>query len=349
MSYLPSIIRHGALLGLLGVISIGTVGCELDSPVARTEPAEVAQPAPTSAMTPEAEATLVSQIVNAPNPNNPLIEQLKGEWHSGNPQDPIILFKPNGQVFFVDATQGEATQAEFSPTRLIKDTSTQLSSPSSEGGPIRLALEVEFRLNTTTTPMQADFTLPGSTEPVKAILELTPGGELRIAEALDTSQPRPTSFDEGTVVYSRVSATAELPADAQILPQRSGTGETALAQSPNPEDAKLLMAALNRAQQAYYQEKKQFTPDFKELALGNLEDTEQYKYQVLFQSKRYVVMSATARREKLKSYLAVVLADSSITLPYLCESEANSVETPSPRNIDVIQGFRCPAGMQEVS
>ncbi len=102
-------------------------------------------------------------------------------------------------------------------------------------------------------------------------------------------------------------------------------------------EAKNNIAALNRAQQAYYLEYQDFTEDFSQLGVGIKNPSENYEYSI-HATPFAVIQYATPRNKKLKGYVAVLfpivqldneMRCEDITKEIACETQFPSTTRPA--------------------
>lgn len=115
------------------------------------------------------------------------------------------------------------------------------------------------------------------------------------------------------------------------------------------------VGSMNRAQEAFYIENNQFTPDFNKLGLGLKQETENYTYSIVaIDYKRIVQHIALAKIEGLKSYIGITYAtnigstNEMTTMAKICESIQPTREMP-PKPLLSGNEFSCPTGFADLS
>ncbi len=121
-------------------------------------------------------------------------------------------------------------------------------------------------------------------------------------------------------------------------------------------EARNNVGTFNRALQASYLEKNEFTSSKADLGLGIPDETENYKYTInVIDKKQMVQVIATSKQEGLKSYLGTVslikINNQSATQAIACESiQPTTATPPRPSNAGRDSGTpTCPDGYRDLS
>jgi hypothetical protein len=204
-----------------------------------------------------------------------------------------------------------------------------------------LAAQVfQYRLYPNTQPIGIDLILPGG-EVVATILELTDSGQMRFQMAgTAPGQPRPTAFTPAADVFSKISDDTNLPAE---IVER---------------DTEEIMSRLASAQRTYHLEFDTFASELEPLSTEVPAETEDYSYAVVPQGDgtQSVMMTATAKREDLRSYTSAVYMVPNdrnflISVAAVCATDTPSStppampETPASPDKDAIV---CPPGSTQL-
>lgn len=260
---------------------------------------------------------------NSSSPNELAPEaKLRGQWQTKNPLSGKVLtfiFAPEGKLYIQLPTTSKPTAQEF-------------------GYRIKAA-----------QPMQLDILFPGTDQVVKTIFEFTPTGEMRLQIAgTNPGDPRPSGFRPDATLLQKVSEVTTLPPDVEVQ-----TIQMQLLQAQQKE-GKIILASMNRAQQAYHLENNKFATTISELGLGIKPETDNYRYQIIAQkdSTGSVMMTATAKRSELRSYTGAVFAvktqdnQDTLTIAGICETDKPSTTPPAmPKTpSDAEAKIECPAG-----
>jgi type II secretory pathway pseudopilin PulG len=126
------------------------------------------------------------------------------------------------------------------------------------------------------------------------------------------------------------------------------------ANKAKQSEAKTNTGSINRAQQAYFLEKNQFSQKIDDLGLGIKSETTNYNYQITVAEKDMTVATATAKVDGLKSYtgavslVQIVAIGENTTIAILCESDAATKTAPSSP-ILVNNSLQCPSGSSDPS
>ena len=122
-------------------------------------------------------------------------------------------------------------------------------------------------------------------------------------------------------------------------------------------EARTSVGSLNRAQQAYFVEREQFSPTIADLQLGMTEETEQYHYSITQTRADLTVQAAVPKRDDLMTYLGMVYLQAdeatgeAVTVAVLCVSNLPATPIPTipaqaslPSDADDLGGRSCPEG-----
>ena len=113
------------------------------------------------------------------------------------------------------------------------------------------------------------------------------------------------------------------------------------ANKAKQSEAKHYIASMNKGQQDYYAEMAEFSNNISDLGLGIKSETENYSYNISkVNYSRYVISTATAKNEQLKSYSGIVYLDDNTTTSMICETEEPSLTAPT----DFEDVYVCPSG-----
>ena len=84
------------------------------------------------------------------------------------------------------------------------------------------ALELNYRINPSTRPMQLDI-ISTNNQAAQTIFEFTPDRKLRLQlQGANAGRPRPTSFTPNATVFEKVSEVTSLPANTRIVRPQNG-------------------------------------------------------------------------------------------------------------------------------
>ncbi len=110
-------------------------------------------------------------------------------------------------------------------------------------------------------------------------------------------------------------------------------------------EARAYLSSINKVQQAYYVENGEFSDNILDLGLGLNSETANYSYDIsIINSSPYVISTATAKDEQLKSYSGIVYLKDSRTQTMICETDKPSSTAP-----DDFESFdRCPSGSSKL-
>ncbi|MEL6458602.1 MAG: type IV pilin-like G/H family protein [Cyanobacteria bacterium J06641_2] len=167
--------------------------------------------------------------------------------------------------------------------------------------------------------------------------------------------PRPAYRDKIAydIPLEKVSNRTTLPAGTEIIPL--GDAGKKQADRELNKEAKTVVGAMNRAQQAYYLENAKFSTEFNKLGLGMSKKTEHYTYRIVPQSSKSVMNIGRAKRRGLSSYIGLVYltkasSGETVTLAKICETDNNLSRLPRmpriPRNSS--EEISCPRGFIDV-
>ena len=113
------------------------------------------------------------------------------------------------------------------------------------------------------------------------------------------------------------------------------------ANKAKQSEAKHYIASMNKGQQDYYAEMAEFSNKISDLGLEIKSETENYSYNISkVNYSRYVISTATAKNEQLKSYSGIVYLDDNTTTSMICETEEPSLTAPT----DFEDVYVCPSG-----
>ncbi len=269
---------------------------------------------PTTAPTPA-----VSQPANSS--EDAIIKKLVGQWENkdSSGQNISFIFTADGKMFLIMGF-GEKS----------------------------VAYPLKYQINSTPNPMYLDITLPDNPKPVLTIFDFTADGQMRLQiQGTNPGQPRPTKFSADISLFKKVSDNATLPKNVEIL----DPSQEKPANNPQSE-AKQIVGAMNRAQQAYFLENGKFAKTIQELQIGIESTTENYRYRIVSQGKnnQSVVQTATAKKPDLKSYTGIVfirkIKGETLTNTAICETVKPATQAPAIPKIPTkaSQGVQCPAG-----
>jgi hypothetical protein len=216
------------------------------------------------------------------------------------------------------------------------------------------ALEFKYQINSKTQPTQLDFFYDSNAqEKALTILEITQDNSLKIQlEGLNPNQPRPTTFAPNATIFTRISNSTTLPANAVIYKPLEQIAKAYQV------EAQTNVASINRSQMAYRFEKNRFATTFDQLAIGNLTgksraQTSNYSYK-LFGRKDRAYVTAAAKTKGLKSYVGATFLyrnsqKQSVMSRIICETEKPTQTPPKfPKFVGGQDPIRCAAGSKSV-
>jgi type II secretory pathway pseudopilin PulG len=129
---------------------------------------------------------------------NDVAKRLQGQWQTrpaSGGQSIRFVFGPQNKLFII-----------FPPN----------------SGQQAQALELNYRINPATRPMQLDI-ISTNNQAAQTIFEFTPDRKLRLQlQGANTGRPRPTSFTPNATIFEKVSETTSLPANMRIVRPQNG-------------------------------------------------------------------------------------------------------------------------------
>ncbi len=297
-----------ALLSGLGFALLGVTACQ---PTAKT-------PTANQAVTPANVAASPQTIPDSvPSPRADVQQKLEGEWREQelmqNQQGPSLWFADNGKAYIISDVDGK-----------------------------KVATETNYRLNTSTKPMQIDIA-PGTNASMLGIFEFSADGKLRI----DGGEVRPAQFSDRATLHQKISPQAQLPRNVQVTSQVMSdvaqANRVALATTLSTQGQRMLQA-LNRNQQEIYQAHQRFAGTMAELGFGLPGESDHYTYAILTRGDRHVIMSAQSKRPDLKSFTSVLLAQTPQQMAVvICETSQPTAPVIDEAIVSP-EKFQCPAG-----
>lgn len=251
-------------------------------------------------------------------------KKLLGQWQGAgqNGQQQTLIFNSEGKLFILP-----------------------------EGVKPPVALEMKYKLNPGTKPMQIDLIVNDQTK-VQTIFEFPGDKELRLQlEGLSPQTPRPGEFSAQASVLKKTAETTTLPADVKVE-----SLESQLKKAQSAEGIQYT-SGLMKAQESYQSKNGKFAKDVKELGLGGNPETANYKYEIVPQSdsSKSVAILAQAKNPELFSYTGVIfiLKDSGKNVPVgqICITEKPSTSSPSVPKApaDKSTPIQCPAGSKPIN
>lgn len=181
-------------------------------------------------------------------------------------------------------------------------------------------------------------------------LILTPQGKAYFIPP-EYSYSKKVAYD---IPLEKVSNRASLPVGTEVIPL--GDMGKKQADRERNEEAKTIIGAMNRAQQAYYAENNKFATQFNKLELSLSQETEHYNYRIVPQSSRSVMNVSQAKRRGLSSYVGLVYLakdSSGETLAFAKRCETNKVLSRPPRMPRIprnsLEGIKCPSGFKALT
>ena len=301
---------------------------KIDSPKPVITPSPAAKPA----QPPTAPAQVVAPAQpTAPTAGktDPIVQQLLGQWKTKQPinGDTLsLIFAPDGKCFLMFSSGTGKTAAT----------------------------EIQYKVDSAPKPMHIDFVLPEGSGIVQTLFELA-GKDMRV-QLMQTSpgKPRPTAFQEPTVMQ-KVSDATTLPPGVELSnPKRQSS-------QPAPQsEGKVYVGSINRTQQAYFLENSKFASKIEELGTGIKPETDSYRYQIVPQEDGKQVMSiGLPKKEGLRSYTGAVFitqtaAGEATSIAGICESIQPSMKAPAMPKLtsakpNQMPQIVCPAGSQSLS
>jgi hypothetical protein len=250
-----------------------------------------------------------------------ITQQLIGEWQATDPasgESIQLIFASDNQLFFI--------------------------LPAQDGSAV--AIPVEYQIQTATQPMHLDMALTPD-QIALTIFELTPEGKLRLEfKDVTPGQPRPTAFSDTALLLAKTSDDTTVPEDISVIE---------LEASANRSSQGIPMqyiSLLNRAQQVYYLENRQFANTLEQLEIATNLETALYTYQIVPSRDRAesVAITAHPKDEGLPSYIGAVFVTTvdgfETTVSGICQSEQPATSPPPmpiPPSADSTE-IQCPAG-----
>jgi Type IV pilin-like G and H, putative len=293
----------------LGLVGLTVIACQPNSSVPLAMPS----------VSPSAVSVVPQSIPDSvPSPSADIQQKLEGEWRDQelmkNQQVPSLWFADNGKAYIISDVDGK-----------------------------RMATETNYRLNTSTQPMQIDIA-PGTDASMLGIFEFSADGKLRI----DGGEVRPSQFSDRATLHQKVSPQAQLPRNVQVMSQvmsqqSPGPDRLALADTRSHQ-GKAMLQALNRNQEETYQVHQRFAGTMAELGFGIPVESDHYRYSVISRGDRYVIMSAQAKQSDLKSFTSVLLAHTTRQMAVVICETAQPTAPVIDEAIVAPEKFQCPAG-----
>lgn len=206
----------------------------------------------------------------------------------------------------------------------------------------RTAMELKYKVNSALSPMHLDIFLPRTNKPVLTIFEYTADGKIRMQlEGTNPGTPRPSQFKNGTI-FTKVSDSTALPEGTELISDNGSTTREA-------PTAQTYVAAINRAQQAYFLEKSKFSTNLKDLELGVPSEDAEYRYQIQQPtgSRVRVFVTATPKKSDSPSYVGAVFVTKSngeaITIAGICQTTKPTKQAAMPILSPNTNTITCPA------
>jgi hypothetical protein len=239
-------------------------------------------------------------------------QQFVGQWQAKDPESGELVtfvFAPEGKLFIIF--------------------------PTTDGPPV--AIGIKYQVNPTTKPGQLDIVF-SKKDSILSIFEFIDRGKLRLElEGRQVGQPRPSAFSPKATVFEKISNSATLPQNVKVIELENAQSQTPEdSQLPKPQtEAKLYIAMVNKAQQAYYQQKGKFATKTEDLGLGGEPASVFYNYRLVSQGKdaQSVMIAAQAKNAEIHSYTGAVFATKSngkaTTFAAVCETQRPSTSPPA--------------------
>jgi hypothetical protein len=242
------------------------------------------------------------------------------------------------------APSGETLNLIFTPNGKLLVSFTKSSTP----GDRTATTEVSYRIDPAPQPMHIDLLFPGDREPVMTIFEFTNDGQLRLEiGSANPGKPRPKAFSSESALLQKVSDSTSTSGNIQSARSGSPTNNTPQA------EAIQYVSSTNKAQVVYHLANSRFASSSEQLALQLPPETENYRYQIVFQSKSagMAIVTAQAKQAGLKSYTGAVFhyknraAQSTLAMA-ICETNEPASTPPgipqppqdSPQQIKCVDG-----------
>jgi hypothetical protein len=142
--------------------------------------------------------------------------------------------------------------------------------------------------------------------------------------------------------YQKISDDPTLPENVSLTSPKNQVANARVS------EAKTIVGALNRAQQAFYLETATFTDDLQQLGLGIAVETDNYTYEIVLADDGIAQNMAIAKDPALNSYLGVVYlvneGEGVTTYAAICQSNAPTTEAPQSPTFNSDAELSCPAG-----
>ncbi|WP_446372863.1 type IV pilin-like G/H family protein [Coleofasciculus sp. D1-CHI-01] len=254
-------------------------------------------------------------------PTDAVTQQLIGEWQATDPasgESIQLIFAPDNQLFFI--------------------------LPAQDGSAV--AIQVDYQIQTATQPMHLDMALTPD-EIALTIFELTPEGKLRLEfKDVTPGQPRPTAFSDTALLLAKTSDDTTVPEDISVIELETSANRSSQAIPMQ------YISLLNRAQQVYYLENRQFANTLEQLEIATNLETSLYTYEIMPSRDRAesVAITAYPKDEGLPSYIGAVFVTTvdgfETTVSGICQSEKPATSPPPmpiPPSADSTE-IQCPAG-----
>jgi hypothetical protein len=251
-------------------------------------------------------------------------QKLIGQWELNGLGKPdlkgMLIFTPNGKLYFVDSIEKKAIAADYQ----VNSLNGQIYLDVNQGS---LGARVTFSFNS-----RGQLVIPQL---------LIPAGMQYSSNGIVGSL-----FLPNTLFLTRLSNDGKLPSNIEIIDpaspnqnlSRGGQGE-----------AIAYLSLMNRAQQAYYIDRAYFTNNSKDLGIVTPLEPNKYTFQiVVLDAKKAVQNIALAKKDGLKSYTGLVYTQvmpsngDLVTISLLCQSQKPTQIMP-PR-FELAPEPRCPDG-----
>ena len=262
--------------------------------------------------------SIIAQSDEAAQTEQIITQLVIGRWELYQPGEPspdgfapVLIFAPEGNVFYLHHPEGDIVRSSWT---------LHPSKP-------RPVVTTNLGSLVTAIPIDSDLM------------------ELHIEALTPSGNPE---HDSTTINARRVSSETSLPADRAVL--EVSEAFEAQATVARESEARAIVGAINRLQQAIFIEQMRFESDIQTLEdeLGvNFQQNENYSYIVLISDVGDIVSTiALPKREGLKAFVGRVTVDNDATLvASLCESDGPTGQMPElPNDIRT-----CPAGYTAAS
>jgi len=210
------------------------------------------------------------------------------------------------------------------------------------------AYEFTYQVNSAGRPLQIDIIAP-ETEPIRTIFEFVNDRQIRIElVGILPGEPRATEFTTGVLTMEKVSNLTTLPRNTEIANSLEARNRERESQ------ARFTTEIIIGSLASYYNEKKQFTSDFKALQLELDEEEKRfYDFQIILGDtpSQGAMVTAIAKTPGLKSFTGVIYPlepSGENSRPYaskVCETLTPSI-TPPAKPILSGQEVQCAPGSQ---